>query len=125
MNISESLKSCFISAPADENIESVVALMNEFSIAIVEPNYRSGEKISLQIHDAIRKADFVFAYIPHISAVMNAAYEIGYAEALRKPIFLVANRKIQLPDAMDRLHRVDADISELEPISFHLEHFLI
>jgi hypothetical protein len=63
-------------------------------IDLAAPIVKSATEQDLPIFDlqafqlrAMRDADFIFLHAPNGHIGLSAAYEIGYAEALKKPVF--------------------------------------
>lgn len=69
------------------------------------------------VTDAIKKADFIIADLTELNP--NVIYEIGYAHALEKPVFMIVSRDASsdIPSDLTGYHLLFyADLGELEHI---------
>ena len=119
------LKSCFIIAPIEVNIEPIRALLADRSIQVNDalslPPGRGSIVNTIEL--AIRKADFVCGIISTETSP-NVLFEIGLAYGARKPLFLIVDKKADLPANLRDFFCVRASPLDIDAIQFNIDSFL-
>lgn len=119
------LKSCFIVAPTNLNIDPLRNLLKNRQINVLDISNIELSKINftLSIEKVIRKADFICVIITK-QYMPNIFYEFGLARGAKKPIFLIYEDE-QLPISnFFNITYVRASINDTEAISINLDIFL-
>jgi nucleoside 2-deoxyribosyltransferase len=117
---------CFISFSANEKIKPLAELLLQRNI-LVEDAFSLPDN-SYPIYDAIseriRQADFIIVLLSLEHPNSNVFYELGFAKALDKPIFLIINDSGVIPPELSELVYVRASPKDINVISFTLDKFL-
>jgi nucleoside 2-deoxyribosyltransferase len=117
---------CFIIASADTKILPLKRLLKERNI-IVHDFFSSrslGLSISSLITKEIKNADFIIAILDLKTSQPNVFFELGLAQGIGKPVFLIIQDEGHIPaDLRDMVHvRLSSD--DWQSIAFALDHFL-
>ena len=62
-----------------------------FGVVQYKDSIRPGSELTLSIFDGFREADLIIADVSNLDP--NVMYELGFAEALRKPVILLVSIK--------------------------------
>ena len=118
---------CFISAAADANIQSIKTILEERGIKCFDtkdvPWVSSGTLSSL-FKDEIEKSDFVIGVLSLKFLNPNVVFEIGYAEGVKKPIFLIIEDEGLIPTDIKDMMYVRTSAINFDKIQFALDEFL-
>lgn len=112
---------CFISAPYGMDLGVLPTLLDERQIAW---NWSEDAPVGTRYALTIQRCDFVIAILNGTQNDQRILYEIGLAEGLCKPIFVIATSKRVGRFARSLFILVNAKLSERAPLSFHLDAFL-
>lgn len=119
------LKRCFISASADLDINPLLGLLKEkgidahdaFSISYTDTMQPLLEK-------EINNSDFMIAVVSLRAPKPNVFYEIGFARAAKKQIFVIIQDEGLVPALLKDLVYVRAAVNDLQAIDYVLTQFL-
>ena len=119
------LKRCFVSASADLDIKPLLELLKEkgidahdaFSISYTGPMQPLLER-------EINNSDFVIAVLSLKAPRPNVYYEIGFARAAKKPIFVIIQDEGLVPALLKDFVYVRAAVNDLQTIDYVLSQFL-
>lgn len=116
---------CFVAAPLSIEIDDFVAVLREMEIetwnAFDFPT-RPGASITEELKKKLSLSDFLLAVLSEPSEYI--LYEIGVAQGLGKPVFLVILSDVVLPKALEDVMHVRIVARDLEPFSDQLDLFL-
>jgi hypothetical protein len=122
----KSPKSCFISAPFSADTSNIRSLLLARAIKPLALSDLPTERFHIdQVSQAIDHADMVFAVLDTQSSNLNTLFELGYAYAQKKRIFILAPPKFEyLPFDMSHFVVIRATPDNVEAIDFALSQAL-
>jgi len=113
---------CYISAPFDLDLGRLPIILGQRQIAW---NWAADEPLSeLGYATGIKKCDFVIAVLNGSRSDHRILYEMGIAEGLGKPIFVVAINKRAGAFAKSKFAVATVGLREAEALGFQLDLFL-
>lgn len=116
---------CYISSHPETNIHEIVSVLTHQDVRILDTSsaITSTKSIHDSITSAISKADFVVAILNESND--NIYYEIGYASALKKEIFVIAPKSSRLPVYIESILVLRIDIGNIKAFEFTLKQLLL
>lgn len=119
------LKRCFISASADLDTESLFGLLKEKGIDAHDAfSIPYADTMQPIVEKEINNSDFVIAVVSLKDLSPNVFYEIGFARATKKPIFVIIQDEGLVPSLLEDLVYVRASVNDLQSIDYVLTQFL-
>jgi len=119
------LRSCYISASANLNIRPLMDLLRNKGIdsfdAFSAPHM---DRVLPSVEKEIRNSDFLIAVVNLGAPKPNVFYEIGFARAVKKPIFLIVEGVSMIPTLFKDLVYVKAKVDDVSAINYVLSQFL-
>lgn len=122
------MKKVFISAPANVNLSTLLAVLREKGVKPVlsfdiQP---TGLSLLESIGEIISDADFFIAVISEFKVSANVFLEVGYALAKRKRIVLIQDQEVQnlFPSNLSGLITFRVGLGDRQKLSLLLEPFL-
>ncbi len=126
MAFSES-SSCFLAIPDSDDFASVrqtvKEAVEEFQIESLEPtDSLAAIPVRTSTRELLARADFVIVDVTVMSA--NILYELGIANALRKPILMMSQQQVELPADLARQQLLLYKIDEMPKLGEFLRYWI-
>ena len=119
------LKRCFVSASADLDIKPLLELLKEKGIEAHDAfSISYTHTVQPFLEKEINNSDFLVAVLSLKSPRPNVYYEIGFARAARKPIFVIIQDEGLVPTLLRDFVYVRAAVTDLKAIDYVLSQFL-
>ncbi len=116
-------KKCYISAPANFDITKVEKILDELKVEYFSfYDFDIGSSFSELIVSKIKNADFVIAIIN--SESLNVMYELGAAESLGKPAFILLEKNFKAPFFLNKNQYYRTDFREDRIIQIAIKNFI-
>jgi protein involved in ribonucleotide reduction len=118
---------CYISAGISTDLHPLNRILKSIGIATIRidhPEFES-ELISTTVQKLIQKADLVIGVLSEGSNNNNVFFELGFARALRRPIFLIVPPNLELPFGLKDIISIRSDSKNEEAIKFALEQIKV
>lgn len=120
-------KSCFISAPTGTNLKLFREALNKKEIQwIDQSNFSLGDSLQESTIDHIKSADFFCLIIPKLyddSFYFRIFYELGIAEAAKKPILIFVSPNFKIPTFIRNYTYIRSDLDNLDSINYNIDTF--
>lgn len=120
--------SCFLSAPAGTNLETLRKILNEKKIKWYDQSTITvGDSIQKTIKDNIKSADFFCLIIPDIddySRYFNIFYELGIAVSSEKPVLIFINPLVKMPSFIQNFTYIRSDLNNIESLRYNIDTFV-
>ena len=95
---------CFVAIPQSPEFQAVrqavFEALDQFSVERLDLSYLSTNPSTPVTSDIVERADFVIADVT--SASSDVFYQLGIADALRKPTLMMAQREVTLQGDLNR-----------------------
>lgn len=119
-------RSCFISAPAGTNLETIRTILHESGLRpiVASDLIATGAPIIDHLKAAISRATLLLAIVGY-KMDENVYFEIGLAAALGARVLVLAQRGAKLPTDMASMFCIRTEPQNREAISFALDQFLM
>lgn len=126
-------RKCYVSAPMDANLSTIMSLLEERGIMMLAPAHiaQAGTSLLPQVAKAISQADFMIAVLAsHVSPFSEGVsssvlFDLGQAYALGKRILILAPPSLKdLPVEVSELLYLRAEANNRESIAFGLDQLL-
>ncbi len=116
--------SCFISSPAGVDLSSLLSVLAENSIYVLESwQLLSGAvNVSEKIIDSISRADLFIGILKGFNP--NVMYELGCAKTLGKQVLMIIPDDSNMPSDLMGLTYIRSDLDNTEAIDFALQRLL-
>ena len=119
--------SCYLAIPASDDFASVrqtvKEAVEEFQIEPLEQTVSSaGGSVRTSARELLGRADFVIADVTVTNA--NILYELGIANALRKPILLMSQQQVELPGDLARQQLLLYKVAEMPELGEFLRYWI-
>lgn len=125
MQRQKKLKRCFISASADLDIKPLLRFLRQKRIDAYDAfSISYADTMMPLVEKEISNSDFMIAVVSLKASSPNVFYEIGFARAAKKPIFLIIQDEGLVPTLLKDLAYVRAAVNDLEVIDYVLAKFL-
>ena len=114
---------CYISAPTNFDLTRLESLLDSQKI-----EYHSfydvsiGSTFSDLIRRKIRESDFIIAVLQYDNA--NVLFELGVAEGLKKPTFILVDKDYKVPFFLDTKFYYQTNFKDLSLINLALKNFV-
>lgn len=112
---------CFIAAPYGINLGVLPLLLGERRIAW---NWSEDTPIGTRYAPTIQRCDFAVAVLDGSQSDQQVLYEVGLAEGLGKPVFIIATSKRVGNTARSLFAIVEVKLTDKTALGFHLDAFL-
>ncbi|ROH98096.1 TIR domain-containing protein [Chryseobacterium daecheongense] len=114
---------CYISAPANFDLTRLESLLNSQKIEYHSfYDFSIGTTFSDLIRRKIRESDFVIAVLQ--SENSNVLFELGVAEGLKKPTFILVDKEYKVPFFLDTKFYYQTNFKDLSLIELALKNFV-
>lgn len=113
---------CFISAPYGLDLGMLPLLLGQRQIAW---NWSENTQIGMRYASTIHRCDFVIAILNGSQSDQRVLYEVGLAEGMKKPVFMISSSKRVGRVARSIFSLVDIKLKEIDALAFHLDAFLL
>jgi hypothetical protein len=114
---------CYISAPADFDLTRIEELLNRQNIDHHSfYDFSVGSTFSDLIRRKIRESDFIIAILQTNNS--NVLFELGVAEGLRKPTFILVDKELKIPFFLDTKFYYPTNFIDLSLIELALSNFI-
>lgn len=115
---------CYISAPAGFDLNKLESILQKQDIDYHNfYDFSIGSSFSDLIRRKIRESDFVIAVLSEENS--NVVFEIGVAEGLRKPTFILVNKKIDTPFFISNKLYYQTNFEDFSLIELALSNFIV
>ncbi|MBZ9843363.1 nucleoside 2-deoxyribosyltransferase [Mesorhizobium sp. CA5] len=112
---------CFISAPYGMDLGLLPLLLGERRIAW---NWSEDTPVGTRYAPTIQHCDFAIAILNGSQSDQRVLYEVGLAEGLGKPVFIIATNKRVGTVARSLFVFPELKLNERDALAFHLDAFL-
>lgn len=115
---------CYISAPASFDITKVEAILDSQNVMHHSfYDFSIGTTFSDLVRRKIRDSDFIVAILQ--SENSNVLFELGVAEGLRKPTFILVDKDLKIPFFLDTKLYYQTNFKDLSLIKLALSNFVL
>ncbi len=116
---------CYISSPLLADTTPLRNLLVELGVTpiAVDEMPTAGQAIVPMLESWLRNTSFVCAVLPAARSA-NIFFEIGLAQGLGRPVFIIAEEGAEIPISVQLLPHLIASLDDGESIRFHLEAFI-
>jgi TIR domain/Nucleoside 2-deoxyribosyltransferase len=117
--------SVFISHSAKQEIGSLLEVLRSEKVKILDAfDLAASRPIGATIRSAIDRADAIIAVFSSESDSANVSFEVGYATALRKPVFLLLKPGNSVPEFTSGLRYLVSDVTDSQILRIGVQGFL-
>ncbi len=114
---------CYISAPVNFDLTRLEALLDSQKIEYHSfYDFSIGTTFSDLIRRKIRESDFIIAVLQSENA--NVLFELGVAEGLKKPTFILVDKEYKVPFFLDTKFYYQTNFKDLSLIDLALKNFV-
>jgi hypothetical protein len=114
---------CYISAPANFDLTRLESLLDSQKIEYHSfYDFSIGTTFSDLIRRKIRESDFIIAVLQSENA--NVLFELGVAEGLKKPTFILVDKEYKVPFFLDTKFYYQTNFKDLSLIDLALRNFV-
>ncbi len=114
---------CYISAPANFDLTRLETLLDSQKIEYHSfYDFSIGTTFSDLIRRKIRESDFIIAVLQSENA--NVLFELGVAEGLKKPTFILVDKEYKVPFFLDTKFYYQTNFKDLSLIDLALKNFV-
>jgi hypothetical protein len=115
---------CYISAPANFDLTKVEAILDKQKVEHHSfYDFSIGTTFSDLVRRKIRDSDFIIAVLQ--SENSNVLFELGVAEGLRKPTFILVDKEFKVPFFLDTKLYYQTNFKDLSLIDLALSNFIL
>lgn len=115
---------CYISAPANFDLRKVEAILDKQNVEHHSfYDFSIGTTFSDLVRRKIRDSDFIIAVLQ--SENSNVLFELGVAEGLRKPTFILVDKEFKVPFFLDAKLYYQTNFKDLSLIDLALSNFIL
>lgn len=114
---------CYISTPADFELTKLESVLDSQNIEHHSfYDFSIGSSFSDLIRRKIRDSDFVIAVLQKDNT--NVLFELGVAEGLKKPTFILVDKEFKVPFFLDSKFYYQTNFKDLSLIELALKNFV-
>jgi hypothetical protein len=115
---------CYISAPANFDLTKVEAVLDKLNVEHHSfYDFSIGTTFSDLVRRKIRDSDFIIAVLQ--SENSNVLFELGVAEGLRKPTFILVDKEFKVPFFLDAKLYYQTNFKDLSLFNLALSNFIL
>lgn len=117
---------CFIIASADAKLQPIKTFLMERGIEVHDffSSQSLGLSVSSLVTKEIKNSDFIIAVLDLKESQPNVFFEIGIAQGVGKPVFLILRGEGRIPADLGDMVHVRLSSDDWQPIVFALDQFL-
>lgn len=116
---------CYISSSQLVDTTPLRSLLIELGVTpiAIDEMPTAGQAIVQTLESWLRNTSFVCAVLP-VDQSANIFFEIGLAQGLGRPVFIIAEEGAEIPVSVQLLPHLTSSLGDRESIRFHLEAFI-
>lgn len=115
---------CYISTPANFDLTKLEEILDKLSIEHHSfYDFSIGTTFSDLIRRKIRESDFIIAVLQTENT--NVLFELGVAEGLKKPTFILVDKNFKIPFFLDSKFYYQTNFKDLSLIELALKNFIL
>ncbi|MFZ0707997.1 MAG: hypothetical protein WAM71_20525 [Candidatus Korobacteraceae bacterium] len=115
--------SCYLAIPTDDQFapvrQAVLEALNELN---VEPVEESDASRGSSPREALERADFVIADVTGSSRWV--LYELGAANALRKPVLIVSQEHSDVPSELSKMQVILYNLQQIRELGEYVSYWI-
>jgi hypothetical protein len=115
---------CYISAPSDFDLTKIEKVLSKLDIDYHNfYDFSIGTTFSDLIERKIRESDFIVSILTSENA--NVLFELGIAEGMKKPVFILIDKNFKVPFFLERKLYYQTNFEDTKLIELALSNFIV
>jgi hypothetical protein len=115
---------CYISAPSDFDLTKIEAVLSKLNIEYHNfYDFSIGTTFSDLISRKIRESDFIISILTSENA--NVLFELGVAEGMKKPVFILIDKNFKVPFFLERKLYYQTNFEDTKLIELAISNFVV